>query len=124
MKRQHLSRRRWLELIEEQRASELSVKAFCERHGLASSTFFNWNRRLKAEGALTTVSRPSEATGLKASPPAEGSTEPPAFVELTASTEADSAERPIELVLPGGVVVRVRRGFDALTLRQIVDALS
>jgi len=48
----------------------------------------------------------------------------PAFVEVTASAEEQRGDQPLELVLPGEIVVRVPRSFDADTLRQVVEAFS
>lgn len=91
----------WSRLITRQRGSGLSVCEFCSRHGLALSTFQNWRRRLASERG-------------------------PAFVEMTTAWPVASAgaQAFIELCLPRGVVARVRPGFDALLLRQIVEALS
>jgi transposase-like protein len=77
------------------------VSEFCSRHGLALSTFQNWRRRLASNHG-------------------------PAFVEVTTASPVASAgaEACIELGLPRGVVARVRPGFDALLLRQIVEALT
>lgn len=94
---------RWTVLIAQQRSSGMSIEAFCRRHHLAISTFFAWRGKLKDQDA-------------------------PAFVELTREPEPcdDDAPAfsPIELVLPGGVVLHVREGFDAAVLRQVVEALS
>ncbi|MFP4596571.1 IS66 family insertion sequence element accessory protein TnpA [Ralstonia sp.] len=112
MSKQRRSRQRWRELVDEQRASGLSVDAFCKRHGLATSTFFNWARRFKTEA-------PSEAE--QASPDVAD------FVEFEAppvprTTAAEAS--PIELVLPSGLVLRVRHGFDRRVLKQVVEALA
>ena len=105
MSRQRLSRAQWRELIEQQRASELSVEAFCRQRGVSATTFFNWKRRLAAEPEPSTAGSGS-------------------FVELTPTAQTAGPEARIELVLAGGVVVRLRRGFDPTTLRQVVEALS
>lgn len=85
-------------MIALQRRSDLSVCEFCSRHGLALSTFQNWRRRLASDSE-------------------------PAFVEVTAAVPVRD-QVVIELCLPRGVVARVRAGFDAQLLRQIVEALS
>ena len=92
----------WRELIEQQAHSGLTVEAFCRRRGVAVSTFFARRRGL------------AERAG-------------PAFVEVTASPERPAspiADCPLELILPGGVTIRVPVGFDAATLRRLVEALS
>ena len=112
MSKQRLSRERWRELIAQQRAGELTVVAFCRRHGLAASTFFNWKRRLESEGE-----------GLDDAEVAACADEP-SFVEVTPEALTSGSDEPIEVLLSSGVVVRVRRGFDTSTLRQLVEALS
>jgi transposase-like protein len=127
MEREHLSRQRWLELVEAQAASELKVDQFCQQHGLAVSTFFGWKRRLKQEGLLADREQPAaSAKGAEAMSAERGAsattTDLSTFIELTTSTE--QAASPLELVLPGDVVIRVHRHFDPQTLRQVVEALS
>ena len=101
MGRRRLTEEQWRDLVREQRDRGLSVEAFCRRRKVAVSTFFAWRRKLASSAE-------------------------PAFVELTVQAdEADEAESaPIELVLPGGVTVRVQEGFSATVLRQVVEALS
>lgn len=94
----------------------MSVQAFCKRHGLATSTFFNWSRRFKSEAV---------------SPADRTNADPPPFVELeappvsrTAEADASVTTSAIELVLPSGLVVRVRQGFDPWLLQRVVEALA
>ena len=121
MNRRSLTADRWRDLIRQQRRSGLSIAAFCAEHDVAVSTYFVWRRKVEAGDAPT----------------------PPAFVELTPAIErstavaatgaavattaparpGESAHAPIELLLPGGLILRVRQGFDAGTLRQMVEAL-
>jgi transposase-like protein len=104
MNKRTLTADRWRELIGQQQRSGLSIAAFCAERAVAASTFFAWRRKLEARQA-------------------------PAFVELThASIELlppaiELLPAPIELLLPGGLAVRVREGFDAATLRRVVEAL-
>lgn len=97
----------WRKRIAEQQTSGLSVEAFCRAQGIASSTFFARRQRLREADR-------------------------PAFVEVTAETESAEATRlmeapchaSLEVLLPGGVVVRVPSAFDMVTLRRVVEALS
>jgi len=103
MAKQHrLTDAQWRKLFAEQRDSVLSVEAFCRAQGIASSTFFARRQRLREADR-------------------------PAFVEVTAEATRPM-EAPchasLEVLLPGGVVVRVLCGFDTVTLRRIVEALS
>lgn len=142
MNKRILTANRWRELIEQQQRSGLSIAAFCAEHGVAASTFFAWRRKLEIRGV----------PGAPGAPGAPGMSGAPAFVELRPSiepaaaraneleaalgsvelrhTQAEAARgsvellsAPIELLLPGGLTVRVREHFNAATLRQIVEAL-
>ena len=125
MEGQHLSKQRWLELVEAQRTSGLTVDPFCQQHGLAVSTFYGWKRRLKDDGLLSVEAASGNRSEAKASPrKSVNPGEAPAFVEVTASATDDRQATPLELVLPGEVVVRVPRGFDPDTLRRVGEALS
>lgn len=73
----------WQGLMEQQAASGVSRKAFCEREGISRSSFESWRRRLASRAA---------AGG---------------FVELTAPAEP-SKSWDVEIELPGGVLFRVR----------------
>ena len=93
----------WRELVAQQQASGLSIDAFCNREGLASSTFFAWRRKVEMPDL-------------------------PPFVELTHA--AISTDQPresngsLELLLPCGVIVPVRDGVNIALLRQVVEALQ
>jgi transposase-like protein len=92
----------WRRWIEGWRASGLSVRAFCLRHGLAQPSFYAWRRELQRREA-----------------------ERPAFVPVCVVAENEPARAGgVEVVLRGGRTVRVGPGFDAATLRQVVAALE
>jgi hypothetical protein len=42
--------RQWRHRISQWRASGLSVRAFCARHGLATASFYSWRRVLEGPG--------------------------------------------------------------------------
>jgi transposase-like protein len=93
----------WRELVAQQQVSGLSVDSFCKREGLASSTFFAWRRKVEMPDL-------------------------PPFVELTHATTSTDQPREtttsLDLLLPCGVIVRVREGVNIALLRQIVEALQ
>ena len=97
----------WCKRIAEQQTSGLSVEAFCRAQGLASSTFFARRQRLRE------ADRPEFI---------EVATEPANDQAVASAIETDAV--PLELVLRGGVIVRVRPGFDAAVLRRVVDAIG
>src|SRR5437588_8678613 len=99
--------RRWLELIRRWQQSQTTVREFCERNQVSEASFFSWRRVLRERGLLAEPTR--SAT----------SAEAPAFVELSTAV-AEPTGNSIELVLKHQRVLRVRPGFDADQLLQLV----
>jgi hypothetical protein len=96
--------RQWRRWIDQWRASGLSVLAFCNRHGLASASFYNWRRVLERRAA-----------------------EGPAFVPVQVVAESDvvpAQASALEEVLVDGRAVWVAPGFDAATLRHLLAVLE
>jgi transposase len=92
----------WRRWIAQWRASGLSVRDFCDRHGLAAPSFYAWRRRFHQRDGDT-----------------------PAVVPVQFVADAPPAQASaLELVLADGRVVRVAPGFDAATLRQLLMALE
>ena len=111
----------WRRTLRLWRRSGLSVRAFCAEHGLTESSFYSW-RRIIAE-------RDQESARVRAKPEPRPKSvsdatadDAPVFVPLRV-IEA-SAQRALEVVLERGRVVRVLRGFDAATLRQLLAVLE
>src|SRR5262245_16586708 len=98
----------WRQRIERWQQSQLSVRVFCRRHRLSEPSFYGWRRMLLERGMIAAA----EAKAL------------PAFVPIRLEQGAGDAARTLEVVLAEGRVVRVRPGFDAATLRQLVEALE
>lgn len=95
----------WRQVIARQRASGLSIRAFCECEGLTESSFYLWRREL---GRRTAPGRAARAT----------------FVPLRVLPDPSAAAAAIEIALPSGTVVRLRAGFDEQELRQVLAALA
>jgi hypothetical protein len=94
--------RQWHRWIDQWRASGLSVRAFCARHGLTTASFYNWRRVLKRRAAEQVLFAPVQVVA-------------DAFPTQTST---------LEVVLTDGRVVRVAPGFDAATLRQLLAVLE
>jgi transposase-like protein len=101
----------WLELVRRWQRSQTTVREFCQRHQVSEPSFFSWRRVLSERGLL------DDAIPSKTSTPA------PAFVKLT-TRDAEPTVSPIELVLNQRRVLRVRPGFDADMLLQLVRLLE
>lgn len=89
----------WVERIAKQKASKLSDKQFAQEIGASVHSVAAWRRRFEQEE--------------------KAREEKPAvtFVELT---EKDAA---IEIVLPSKARVFIRPGFDAATLKRLMEVL-
>jgi transposase len=94
--------RLWRRWIDQWRASGLSVRAFCARHGLTTASFYNWRRVLERRAADQVVFAPVQVVADAVSPQASA----------------------LEVVLAEGRVVRVAPGFDAATLRLLLAVLE
>jgi transposase len=103
--------RHWLDLVQRWHRTKLTVREFCERHQLSEASFYAWRRVLRERGLLQDAPTES-ATSLD-----------PAFVKLTVSAEP-AAANAVEIVLSDRRLLRVRPGFDADMLLQLVRLLE
>ncbi len=103
----------WRDHVAGWKSSGLTLRLYSERHGLKAGTLGYWNSRLKAQTA--------DALTSSAGPEAM-------FLAVHVAEPAVSAPEPrddrIELVLKGGSVLRVGRGFDAVTLNRLIDVVE
>jgi transposase-like protein len=95
----------WLKLVQRWRRSPLTVREFCGRQQISEASFYSWRRLLRERGLLEEAPARADA---------------PAFVKLTVAAEAAST---VEIVL-GKRVLRVRSGFDAELLLELVRLLE
>ena len=102
---------RWLELIRRWQQSPSTVREFCQRHHVSEASFFAWRRVLRERGLL------DDPTALKSSAPE------PAFVKLS-TFDAEPTVSPVEVVLNQRRLLRVRPGFDANMLLELVRLLE
>ena len=94
--------RKWRRRLREWERSRLTGREFCRRHLLSEASFYSWRREIARRDREQAAAR-----------------EQPAFVSV-----AVVAAEPLEVVVRGGRVVRVGRGFDAAHLRAVVAALE
>jgi hypothetical protein len=91
----------WQSRLDRFAASALTVVAFCHREHVSVPAFYYWKRRLGED---------------RQAPPADAPRLLP--VRLTA------APPPVELLLPGGAVLRLTPGCDLDFLRSLLAALG
>ena len=94
------TRQRWAERMARFPASGLSVAAFCAAEGISTNAFFYWKRQFAT-----------------APPPA--SEVPPRLLPVRLQPAA-----AVELVLPGGAVLRLLPGCDLAFVRSLLEALA
>ena len=105
----------WRGKLRDQAGSGLSVSAFCRREGFSPNSFYRW-RRLLAEGDGA-----NGAAKHLSDPPRENVFVP---VSVVGQAPAGFSDASIEMVLPSGVLLRVRPGFDSATLIRLVAILD
>ena len=105
----------WRDHVAGWKSSGLSLRLYSERHGLKAGTLGYWNSRLKAQAADALTSSAGSETAAT-------------FLAVHVAEPAVSVSEPrddrIELVLKGGSVLRVGRGFDAMTLDRLLDVVE
>jgi transposase len=100
--RDERKQQQWQRWIQQWQASGLTVRDFCDRHGLAEPSFYAWRRKLRQH-------EPSI----------------PSFLAVRVQAEPErGADHTLEVVLAGGRRLRVAPGFDAPTLRQLLAVLE
>ena len=133
----------WLTVVERWQRSGLSAKEFAAAEGLVASTLSWWKWHLRAkELAAKKEQMPTKPAPTKSARKKSAAKKTPTpkqraskkrirrarardtaaipLVELVAPVAAATSETPIELVVGDDVVVRLRRDFDAGTLRQLL----
>jgi transposase-like protein len=98
----------WAERVRRLQDSELTTAEFAAELGVNPRTLTYWKWRLRKEARTA----PSQGMSPKRTA---------TFVEVK---RAPVAPEPIEVLIDGRTVVRVREGFDLETLRRVVVALS
>jgi hypothetical protein len=95
----------WQERLKRFDSSGLSIDVFCQQEDVGQTKFLDWLRVLKGE-QFRPPSEPRSA--------AEGA----AFVPVTVRTSS------IEILLPGGGLVRLSAGIDRAVLLDIIRIIS
>ena len=101
----------WRRHLDQQRASRLSVRDYCQRHGLSEHSFYGWRR--------TIAERDRRGKAIPPQPLAA-----PAFLPVAV---VDGPPRlhdsPIEIRFADGRRVRVRTGCDRTLLADVLAIL-
>lgn len=108
----------WRKLLQRRRRSGLSVRQFCQDHGLSEASYFSWQREIAVrdrQAASVTTANPS--SGKKRVAPAPVSPGP--FIPLRLSGSS-----ALEMIHPRGHVLRIPAGFDGDCLEKVLGLLD
>ncbi|BAO45091.1 IS66 family insertion sequence element accessory protein TnpA [Thiolapillus brandeum] len=94
------SKNEWQRLIEEQAASGLTRKAFCEQAGIAVATFGYWKRKLRAEGDKAGLDKVASTRRVSLDD----------WIELSPPVTEPAPGWHIELDLGNGLCLRLHQG--------------
>ena len=100
----------WRELIERRSRHDLSVSEVCEHAGVSSASFYQWQRKLRAQ--TSPVRSPLRERGASRLVP----------VQVVADRPQSSAGE-LEVELPGGACLRIAAGCDRATLQLVLGLL-
>jgi transposase len=101
------TRETWIDRLARFSASGLSPAQFCATEGVSLPSFYAWKRRLAADALRPAAPRPAADPGPRLLP-----------VRLPAAGAA------VELLLPGGAVLRIPPGSDPAFVRALARALG
>jgi hypothetical protein len=87
----------WHAVIEKHASSDMSAAAFCKEQNINRQRFYAWRRRFSCDSQSTE------------------------FIRLVPTSKASGSG--IRIHLDHGISIEVDRSFDALTLREVIDAL-
>ena len=88
-----LSAEQWQQVIDQQKTSGMSQRAFCNTHCIGLSTFTHWKRKPQKSPVTTPKEIPEQQE----------------WIELSSQSEATSQAWHLGLELPGGVTLRMRQ---------------
>lgn len=108
---------RWRRLVTAQAHSGRNVRAYCRERGLSESAFWFWKRELARRDTEERSDRTKNRKPKRKRPPRR-----PAFVPVSLASATSVA--PLEVVLTGGVSVRVSAGCEEASLRMVLEVLG
>jgi hypothetical protein len=112
--------RYWRRLLGQWRRSGQTGRDFCAAQQLSEPNFYAWKREIaRRDQERVARSKPRP----EASPRRSAAAALPAFLPVTMDAVASPASA-LEVVLAGDRVLRVRPGFDADVLRQLLAVLE
>jgi transposase len=116
------------QIVAESLGPELTPTEVARKHGISTGQLYTWRQqRLNVQTALVTRAAPRFAEVELAPAPPSAKAADPKPLDAPSQFSASAPSRPeglIEIVLPGGVVVRLDAHVDNRALRRVLDALE
>jgi len=116
------------QIVAESLGPELTPTEVARKHGISTGQLYTWRQqRLSVQTAVVTRGAPRFAEVYLAPGPSPVEGADPQPLEAPAPSTPSAPSRPeglIEVVLPGGVVVRVDAHIDDGALRRVLGALE
>jgi transposase len=116
------------EIVAESLGPELTPTEVARKHGISTGQLYTWRQQhLNVQTALVTRAAPRFAEVELAPAPLPAESADPQPVEAPPPSPRSAPSRPeglIEVVLPGGVVVRLDAHVDGRALRRVLGALE
>ncbi len=100
----------WRLVVEEQRRSGLSVRAFCQQQALSEPSFYAWRKELQKRDARRTADGGSNGRLI------------PVDVILPASS--GDVQALLEIRTPGGFTLRFGHDAAAATIARLLDVIA
>ena len=121
-RRRSWTREQKREIVAESLGPELTPAEVARKHGISTGQLYTWRRQMVSlRGAVSTKPMPRfAAVELSAPPP----TPDPTTMASPSSAPPPRSNGLIEIVLPGGVLVRVDAHVDGRALRRVLGVLG
>ena len=116
-RRSQAKERFWWQHVRRQAAGSLSVREYCNQHGLGEPSFYAWRKKLlRRDGSIETTARRASTRMLE-----ESTAE---FLRVDLRPDASRVDSTIEIVLPGELRVRVPVSATRGQVREVLAALG
>jgi hypothetical protein len=107
-----ISESKILELINRQKETGLTIKAFCANEGIPKSSYYYWRRKLRREPAKRFIPLLVNTTVVNQ----RGTMKNPEQYDHQNSSDAF----PIEISYPNGTTLRIKHSLDMDRLRSLI----